>query len=532
MKNLMGITSALVVALSAVASRGDDYAKDNGWWFRNFKDPTLSWDIYRDTFIGIPPTESAAASLFDALFYTKICKTELAKTGNCYGMSLLSVMIRKRGGHMGYCMPVPQYSGDIAGDCSKPTGPSDPALRRAINVMHGHQVNLPTLEFILDVIAKHKNRDASYAYDTFAAVLMQEGPALVSITKELAPGKSAHTMVAYRAEDLGSSGRRIYVYDPFRSWADSDSTVRDWYQTNQNFIQINGTSWSFPLRGWSCGVETWSGDPASGGNIVIIPASVTGPHSRSPASLGGGIIDQILNTILLSGGSAEIEQVTDAQGKRLFKPGTYEVDTDPATGMRNMFPWTPSGQAGPQTGSNSTILFQLGSARGALTVRVKGSQSGYTLRSMGARNQVSVTARGGQGTDAITLAHPGSSDARIELANTRGTSEYDIEFIQATGPKEALHVLSSNRMRIPDGARVELAMTDQSRALTVSSPTANIQYDLELRAVTGKETQSLNKTHVTQAAGTLQTVQPRSWADLQKTEVLGLVRPAMPRGGR
>lgn len=189
-----------------------------------------------------------------------------------------------------------------------------------------------------------------------------------------------------------------------------------------------------------------------------------------------------------------------------------------------LIPWTPSGQAGPQT-SNDTILFQLGSSRGAVTVRVNGSESGYTLRSFGARNQVSVTARGGRGTDVITLAHPGSSDARIGLENTRGTSEYDIQFVQATNPGERLRVLSSNRMRIPEGAPVELAVTDQNRALTVSSPAANVQYDLELKTVTRDGETSLNKSRVVQPVGTLQTVQPRNWLNLKYTEVLESVRP-------
>jgi hypothetical protein len=526
MKISIGITSALLIALIAPTSRCDDFAKDNGWWFKNFKDATLSWDIYRDMFIGIPPTESVVASPFDALFYDQICKTELAKTGNCYGLALLSIMMRKNGGHMGYCIPISQYSGDTLGSCpmANAAGPTDPMLRRAINVMHGHQVNLPTLEFFIDVIAKHQNRNASYAYDTFSALQMQEGPTLVSITQDLLPGKGAHTMVAYRAEDLGSSGRRIYVYDPFRTWADPDPAVRGWYQNNQNFIQINGTSWSFQMRGWSCNVNTWSGDPASGGNIVIIPASVTGPHSRSPASLGDSIIGKIVNTIFLSGGSSEIEQVTDAQGKRLFKPGTYEVDTDPATGMMNMIPWNPSGQSGPAT-SNDTILFQLGSSRGALTVRVKGSESGYTLRSLGARNHVSVTARGGRGTDTITLQHPGTSAARVALENKRGTDEYDIEFIQATQPKERVHVLGAKRMRIPEGATVELAVTEQDRALSVASPAADLQYDTELKVVSREGAKSLNKNRVVQPAGTTQKVQPKNWADLAKSEVMQLVEP-------
>ena len=87
---------------------------------------------------------------------------------------------------------------------------------------------------------------------------------------------------------------------------------------------------------------------------MIIPISVTGPHSRSPASMGDQIIGQILTTIFISGSDAQIEQVTDAQGRRLFKPGTIEVDTDPATGMLRMLPWYPSDQG---SGRQGVLLF-------------------------------------------------------------------------------------------------------------------------------------------------------------------------------
>jgi hypothetical protein len=193
----------------------------------------------------------------------------------------------------------------------------------------------------------------------------------------------------------------------------------------------------------------------------------------------------------------------------------------------NMAPWYPSDQANPGTKGNMMLL-QFGSSGGALKVHVTSGDSGYVLRSMGARSQVSVTARGGRGTDMLTLHYPGGSDARIGLANGRGTSEYDVEFIQATRPSERLHVLTSSRMRIPEGAAVELPVTDEGRALAVISPEATVQYGLELKTVTRDGEQSLKKSRVVQTPSTMQRVQPRNWFDLQKTDVLELVRPVGP----
>jgi hypothetical protein len=517
------ILGAVALITSSIpAGAQSDYAAKSAWQFNNFKccppmpppDPTFSWELYRDSFIGIPPTEDPVSSAFDVLFYQQIYKDKLAKDGNCYGMSLLSLMILKNGGHLGYCAPVSQYSGDIFGQ----TGPTDPMLMRAINIMHGHQVNLPTLQYMLDIIASHANRDGAFAYTRFTDLKLRQDLTLISITKSLNPNDGGHTLVAYDAQDLGGGNKRIFVYDPNRTWADPAS--RTWYQTGQNYVQISGSSWSFDLGT----TGTWSGSPASGGNIIITPISITGPHSRTPASLGGAIIGKILNTLLLSGQSARIEQVTDANGKRLFKPGTFEVETDPSIGMKNMLPFFPSDQT--RAGDNGgLILFQLGSSGGLLKVQVTGSESGYTLRSIGAQSQVIVTARGGRGTDVISLHQIGSSEPRIRIENRRGTSEYDVRFIQATRPRELLHVLSSTRVRVPADAQVEFGVSDRDRALSIYSSSATLQFDLELKTVTREGEKSLARKGVALAPRTQQIVQPQNWLKLQDTEVIELLRP-------
>jgi hypothetical protein len=513
MRRIRGVLATVLVTLALwpTAAHAQHYAEKNAWRFDNFKDAQYPWEIYRETFIGIPPTKDPWSSAFDVLFYDQVYKNKLSENGNCYGLSLMSLMMLKNGGHLGYCLPIPQYSGDIFGSPS--TGPSDPGLKRAINTMHGHQVNLPTLQHILDIISKSKNRDAEFAFVSFQASKMKNDPTLVSITKSLNPADGGHTMVAYDAQDLGGGNRRIYVYDPNRTWA--DPADRAWYQTGQNFVAISGHSWSFTMQ--SSG--TWSGSPASGGNLIIIPISITGPHSRSPASLGDQIIGQILTAIFISGDDAEIEQVTDGRGRRLFKPSTLEVDADPSTGMLKMLPWYPSDQV-EDWRRGPLILFHLGNSAGALEVQLKAGPAGYTLRSLGPRGMITVSARGGQGMERLTLHHPGTGEPRVALRNGRGALEYDVQFAQVIHPRERLHVLRAARLRVPEGESVDLAIGDRSRALIVQSRAAALGYDLELRAVTRRGEEVLSRSAVGQEALTTRMVRPRDWHDLKSRDVL------------
>ena len=499
----------LAVVLCPVAAQAQHYAERNGWRFDNFPDATLPWDIYRESFIGIPPTRDPASSAFDVLFYDQVYKSELSKEGNCYGMSLLSLMILKRGGHFGYCQPIPQYSGDAFGDL----GPTDPGLKRAINIMHGHQVNLPTLQHILDIMGKNKNRDGGYAFQSFQFYKLKNDPTLVSITKSLSPSDGGHTMVAYDAVDMGGGNRRIYVYDPNRTWA--DPADRAWYTAGTNFITISGTSWSFDMG--TSGV--WSGSPGAGGNLMIIPISVTGPHSRSPASMGDQIIGQILTTIFISGADAQIEQITDAQGRRLFKPGTVEVDTDPATGILRMLPWYPSDQGRASPGA-PLFFFHLGGSASTLNIKVTAGEQGYRLRALGPRGMITVAARGGQGAEQVTLRHAGTLEPELVLSNARGALDYDVHFAHVAQPRERVHILRARNLRAPEGATVELAAMDRSRALTLASPTASIEYDLELRAVTRKGEEVLTRPGAGQNAADTLIVRPSNWYDLKGRDVI------------
>jgi hypothetical protein len=504
------LISLVLAVFLACPVYGDDYASKNGWRFLNFSDSTFSWDLYRDTFIGIPPTEDPFSSAFDVLFYEQVYKSKLSADGNCFGMSLLNLMIQKNGGHLGYCAPVTQYSGDPT---SSAMGPTDPMLRRAINVMHGHQVNLPTVQFLLNIFAQHFNRDGAYAFDQFNYWQSRGDLTLVSITKDLNPSDGGHTLIAYRAVDLGGGNKKIFVLDPNRTWG--STTDQAWYNTESNFIQITNHAWSFDMGG-----DTWSGDLASGGNLVITPASVTGPLSRSPASLGDTVIGQLLNTLLLTGDGARIEQVTDARGKRLYKPGTTEIDTDTSTGMVNSMPWFLSDQRSARHQIGAVLIFQLGSSGGALRVEVSAGTGGYTLNSTSGRTIASVTARGGTGTDVLTIRNPGTAAAGITLENQRGASEYDVTITRAQTPHSQVRVLSASRLRINGEGVVDVGLANAGDGLEVSSRQAALRYDLTLSQITRRGPEALTRTDLSQDPGAARTVQLQDWQKLKSAQVV------------
>jgi len=234
-----------------------------------------------------------------------------------------------------------------------------------------------------------------------------------------------------------------------------------------------------------------------------------------------------VTTLLVTGASADIQQVTDATGKRLFRPGTLEIDTDPSTGMMTMLPWYPSDQAAPRA-TKGIALFHLGRSASTLNVTVRGSDGGYNLTVGGPQHQIVLKASGGRGADVVSFHEAGSSQQRVELRNLRGSSEYDIQFVQTDPAAQRIQVLRASRLSLPEGALLKVAAEDAHRGLTVAAD-APIRHDLELSTTTRGGTDQLSRKTLSQEAGLQRTIRPRNWESLRTTEVLELNRPDYKR---
>ena len=300
---LLLLGSALLIIGGSARSQNPDpaAAEKYSWGFRNFTDTLFTWDIYSHSFFGIPvdPEGTWLSATFDKLFYEQAFRKKLPDPnndgglGNCYGICLLSLMVNKFGGYYGYCAPTGSYRGDTVWSGAK--GPDDPGLRRLVNIMHGRQLSLASIETYLDQAQLGHSQNSNFAVALARQAIGKEGPCVISITKTTNPiSGGGHSLIAYGVTTDGSGNSKIWVVDPNRLWAVPSSRDRGWYQGDSNFVSCApGGSWNFTMKGG----EVW---PTSGGHLIIIPISLIGTPGRVPSSLGLSV-SELLSKFFLSG---------------------------------------------------------------------------------------------------------------------------------------------------------------------------------------------------------------------------------------
>ncbi len=511
------IIFSIVYLLTIPVSSAQHYAAEYGWYFLNFPTPGLSWEIYKNTFIGIPPTHDSAASAIETLFYDEVYKPGIGNHGDCYGMSLLGLLIEQKGGYLGFCQPIPAYSGDIngKGPGGVNAGPTDPRLKRAINMMHGHQLNLASLKFYLELIAIGKHRDGLYAFDQAQGYMMRNDPVIVSLSRSASPTDGAHAMTVYKTMDYGADDKRLYLYDSNRSWYDPDTKY--FYEDGLNYIRIKSDhSWEYEMPS-----GMWSGSPSSGGGITIIPISMAGPTSRSAASLGLGVL-YYAHEFFFSG--ATLEQITNAKGKRLFKPGTKEIDNDPATGMLNMVPWFPANGGEPY---DFEVYFLFGNPGGVLDIQVRSSASGYEMITAGRRGFLRVQAEGGRGVDQIHLEHPGSTAPLLTLQNNLDADRFNVQFTQIIHPKSQFRTFKLSNLSTPKDTPVQFSVIKNQTALEMKSDRASLAYDLQINSRYKTDDKTVDLTGLQINSGESQIIRPKNWMDL-KTDSVQIISKQTP----
>lgn len=293
--------SSELITLSQTSAESLEAAQTYGWGFDNFTDAIFPWDLYCHTFFGIPSDKdlSWVTATFDRAFFELAYETKLPTTGggNCFGMSILSLMMNKYGGYLGYCAPPLSHgTATIAGGA-----PADPQLKRAINIMHGHQLGLACIQEYINQATSGHSQDASYGLTLAQQTLAKEGPFLVCITKGLLPTDGGHTIIGYKVTG-GGSNYKIWVVDPNRIWAIDDADNRDWYDNTDNFVEITKPgaewNWTFMMAGKQTAWPTNDDDTVPGGSLgeghlVIMSVSTAGPTQRVPSSMGLSILSLI-----------------------------------------------------------------------------------------------------------------------------------------------------------------------------------------------------------------------------------------------
>jgi hypothetical protein len=539
----------------APLAQAGDRVEELSWGFGNFVNSDyahccpadFNWPLYGESFIGAP-SGAQLANTGDLLIFP-LYKTKLARPGNCFGIALLSLLLNTKGGHLGFCGSPNLYSGDLGSSCNytdengqktqSGSGPANPNLTHVINLVHGRQINLTAVQYLLDNL--NHARDGNHAYDIVDQEL-QRGPgalALVSISDSVKSDLGGHTVVAYKTEyDQNANEKYIHVYNPNYPW--KDTANQNYYLDGHHHdcIRIKATGanaghWEFDF-GWEPAsdkkaetVTTWSGEPGgdlgglgdNAGWCMAIPASIVAPKGRSVGSPNGAELKQI-GSILLTGAGASVGQMTDSRGRRLLVPGTQTIETDPQAGIGTITPFFPT--AGDGTSPLAQLYFALDRAADAFDTQINCGATGYQLMLGAVQSAVSVTTQSGAGGgDRIRVHGVGSDSPGATLFNPYGRNDYAIQFTQIINPSEHSRIFTVDGIVAARGVPIEFEVAQNQAALKVSSPMATARFNLHVSDLRHGAAQSADFINLTVASGQSALIGPSSWISLSNATPIG-----------
>jgi hypothetical protein len=295
-----------------------------GWAFKNFETPRLSVASFTDAFDfqWYDYLDPATGIVFLAT------RDNLAAGGNCMGMSLLA--------DVGEDQFVVDDLHEDFWQNYKSRLIQTPKVTKDINTAHWAQLSVAFLHSYLANVAKSPAENAALVEADLTKQNYNYG--LISI----AHGTDGHVLVPLRVSHAGNQ-TLIDVYDPNRPCGSVPDTAT--YPP----IVIDGDKWSFLFD--TTQAITWSGSTLNDGLAYVPYTSASG--WRSFAGNFTGIIEVIF------GGNTQVQQVTDAKGRKLFIEGTQTVNISPSGLGRSLFrlPSLHQGNARPRTqGSRFTTV--------------------------------------------------------------------------------------------------------------------------------------------------------------------------------
>ncbi len=331
-----------------IVSSGFDPARD-GWHFRNWGEGGLSWNLFRETYLGINPTYNWAEAPLDCEFYDDMFK-DCAEPGNCGGMSLLALALFKYGGYMGFCAPARFYSGDITGHMvgtsREYNGPDRPELNDAVNILQARQFNAPGIQNFLDLWQAGNINDGLLAARRIQEMIGRKDFPVISLANNNW-GDRAHTLIPYQV-DVGVSTATIWLWDP--NYA--PNAYPNHYGSTACQLTVNDPqNWRYQP-----GDASTLYDGAGGGWCFAVPMSLVLRKARHPLTLDNAV--KATMQLFVTGSAADVAQIADDQGHRFYKtdacphPHRSDVETDPARRLKALarWPWFGQDRAGQQPG--------------------------------------------------------------------------------------------------------------------------------------------------------------------------------------
>ncbi|KAA0011559.1 MAG: hypothetical protein FE041_04285 [Thermoplasmata archaeon] len=313
-----------------------------------------------------------------------------------------------------------------------------------------------------------------------------------------------HAVVPYAIEYLPDGRALIRVYDPnkpfnYKEESDSNSSI---------YVDLSkDNSWTFFMGYEKEGNKTkkivWKN-----GKIYAVPWKILHGDPNLPGALDIPELS-ILGTAslfgLIFGGTANISQVTDEEGKTMFTP-EGEINTG-ETGIRDCFLM-------PSMGNEQEFLLGCASTNNSYHFSVVGADSGnYTFYSMPSMSMMN-------GIIADTFKN--SSD-RISIY----PKNFSIEFLAHDSKKFGYKMIKENNesgkifsINIKTGGKGGIMFQTDSdgNAVTIFNNDTKTNYDVKIEVV-GKEKQKFQSKVVSIGKGERHRIAPESWEDISKGKI-------------
>lgn len=500
----------------------------DGWYFENWGETSdyclgcdrpsghtgdceFTWDLYKETYLAINPTHDCLEAPPDCAFY-EIFKT-CASQGNCGGMSLLALALFKYGGYMGFCSPASFYTGNKS--------PDRQDLHRAINILQARQFGARGIINFVETFDANNINNAHVAFQKVKEHLAKGDFAVLSIANSPL-GESAHTVIPYKVEDnptgYPSGTKLMHIWDPNHPY-DADPSH---YSGPEKLMEISGPfNWTY-----TSGSTTYSG--AGGGWCFAVPMSLVLTKARQP--IGLDLISEALLTIFVSGPGAAVSQISDNEGRRLYKTdidchlSRLEFETDPQLRLKGVARW-PWFDSNKQNKSKGELYFvhQRKSKTSPLNVEVTGTN--FKIIECLGKNLIEIDSSSKEhARDIIRTQGPISDAISLSIMTTGKERKLSVNHLLAGKTSKDWRRYILRNIKLPEKVPITLIMENKMDSVIIDSQEKGIQFELDIQQRRGGKVVSKRVGKISTIPNKMLKLAPKDWKTLRKSKILKYIR--------
>jgi|GEM_PF-3500953 len=519
------ISVCLVLLLLAIDLKAQYRPNRDGWNFYNFlltTDSTKLWQIYSKAFLGVA-ADYSSASVDDQTFFDLVIM-RYAGHADCFGMSALSAICYKEGGHLSVCSPAYDYEGDLSGSHS---GPDMELVRESIGVMHLRQLTQPVLEEIVDMV-----NDANYCQPSHHFGVIQSGLAsgdypllsfmpssIDAIEGATGSGQEAHTIVPISTSTVGSHSR-IYVYDPNRPYSQWQSFYDG--ATAINYLDIDNSSstkhWKYPADFNPSDASSYGWEGGSNDDWTFIATNISDSKYKDNHPLSASWLLGQIGTLIFSGDGG-INQISDDQGHKFYKwtSGRQEFEKDPARRTQDIVRWPFF--AGKDGQRGEVYFFRHGGGRN-LNIEVDSKGRAYDCRFLLKDNSIALAVgSGGSGKDTLRVQSISTGKQALQIGSQRDLANVRLNLYRCSSQYHVSRLYRLSEMTVAKESPVRFSLVDQMDSLKVESIKSDVPYSLEIsQTLNGKISRSARQQFIV-PAGKGHAVSPSDWQNLDKSKI-------------